>query len=239
MTFSDVTQKLGLLQDCEMKIFGNYGDITNNTNRLYDFTARLNRAYDVAANLIMTVDGRWKWDDSNYTDFPIGQTNLVANQQDYTMDVTQLEILKVVLLDSAGVKHILDPFDLDDPTAIPFLQDVPTVTGIPYAYIKIGSSYKLYPTPNYNYTSGLIVHYQRPPSYFAYTDTTKVPGIPSTFHRILSLLASLDYAVDKGLAIKNDLAVQVQAAKDEITTFYSTRSKDEQKIIRPVYSNSR
>lgn len=239
MVYSDTATKLGLIQDCEQNIFGNYGDISNDAGRLYDFTARLNRAYDKAATMIMSADGKWQWDDTNYTSIPIGKTNLVSGQQDYTMDVEHLEILKVVAVDAAGNKFELTPYTITDEMGTVEAQNISPNGGIPLYYRKTGTSFFLFPIPNYNATAGLTVYYQRPPSYFTYQDTTKSPGIPSMFHRYLSLEASLDYAISKQFTMKNDLAVQVQSMKDDMIDFYSKRAKDEAKFIRPIVRSSR
>jgi hypothetical protein len=239
MVFSDTVTKLGLIQDCEQSVFGNYGDISSNTDRLYDFTARINRAYDKLATIIMSCDGRWQFDDTNYTDLPIGSTNIVSGQQDYSFDVEYLDILKVVAIDNAGNKTILTPMDINDPIGAEYLIAATTVTGIPTHYDKSGGSIFLYPTPNYNQTNGLKVYYRRKPSYFAYTDTTKPVGVPSIIHRYLSLEASSDYAISKVLSNKNDYAERVVEMQGFIEDFYSKRSKDEQKFIRPVLRSSR
>lgn len=239
MVFSDTSTKLGLIQDCEQLIFGNYADISGNSGRLYDFTARLNRAYDKLATKIMSVDGRWQFDDTNYTDLPIGKTNLVSGQQDYTLDVEFLDIEKVIFLDSSGNKIIAHPMDINDPIAHGYLTSLSTTVGVPAYYDKFGGTLMLYPIPDYNSTNGLIVHYRRKPSYFAYTDTTKAVGVPAVFHRYLSLEASLDYAVSKQLTLKNDLAVQVKEMGEMIEDFYSKRNKDESKFIRGVTRSSR
>lgn len=239
MVFSDTSTKQGLIQDCEQNIFGSYGDITNNVDRFYDFTARINRAYDKLATRVMAVDGRWQWDDTNQTDFPIGSTALVAGQQDYTMDVEFMDVVKVITLDSAGNKTLLTPFDINDPLGRVVLT-TNSPDGIPISYDKTGNSIKLYPTPSYSKAAGLIVHYRRKPSYFSYTDTTnKSVGVPAIFHRYLSLEASLDYAITKQLAIKNDLAVRVKEMEETIDDFYQARSKDESKFIRSVIRSSR
>jgi len=239
MVFSDTSTKLGIIQDCEQLVFGNYADISGNSERLYDFTARVNRAYDKIATLIMSVDGRWQFDDTNYTDFPIGSTALVSGQQDYSMDIEFMDVVKVIILDSAGNKVLLTPIDINDPLGRMYLTDMTTGGGTPRFYDKTGRSLLLYPIPNYAIASGLTVHYRRKPSYFAYTDTTKAVGIPAIFHRYLSLEASKDYAVSKSLATKNDLAVLVKDMETSIEQFYSQRSKDEQKIIRTVTRSSR
>lgn len=240
MTFNDTTSnKNGLIQDCEMTLFSDYGDISSNSTRLQDFTVRLNRAYDKVATLIMSADGKWQWDDTNQTDLPIGSTALEASQRDYTMDVEFLDILKVAVLDSAGNKKEIYPYGLDDNMGYLELSDLPVTTGIPTHYRKTGNTFMLYPVPNYDYAGGLIVYYQRKPSYFTIADTTKSAGITTTYHRLLAQEACLDYAVSKGLAVKNDLAVQVREMEESLVNHYAKRAKDSPKFIRPVLRSSR
>lgn len=233
MVFSDTSTKLGLIQDCEQLIFSNYADISGNADRLYDFTARINRAYDKLATIIMSVDGRWQFDDTNYTDFPVGSTALVANQQDYTLDVEFLDIVKVLVLDQSGNKILLESLDINDPVGKMYLTSA-TSSSIPRFYDKTGGTIMLYPAASYAKAAGLIVHYRRKASYFAYTDTTKAVGVPAIFHRYLSLEASLDYAISKQMNGKNDLAERMKEMTASIEEWYSKRSKDEQKFIRPM-----
>lgn len=239
MVFNDIATKQGLIQYCETKVFSNYGDITGNANRLYDFTARLNRAYDKVATLIMQADGRWQWDDTNYTDLPRGRRNLVSGQQDYTLDVEHLLIAKVIVYDQSGTKRVIYPIDISDQGARPYLTDTTTTGGSPTSYDKMGTSILLYPFPNYNYTNGLEVYYQRKPSYFTYEDTTKSAGIPAIFHPLLAMEACLDYAIDKQKNLKNDLAFQVKAMEEDLLAWYAKRARDEQKFISPVNYSSR
>lgn len=240
MVFSDTSTKLGLIQDCEQLLFGNYGEISSNTNRLYDFTARLNRSLDKAVSKILSVDGRWQFDDSNYTDLPIGSTDLVSGQSDYTLSVAHLDIIKVLAKDSAGNLRVIVPIDENDPIGIRYLNETTTQeVGIPQFYDKKGSSIFLYPAPNYASSGGLVVHFQRGPSYFAYTDTTKTPGFASIFHRYVSLDAALDYAISKQLPQAANLATLVKDMEQEMQDFLSKRSKDEPKIIRTVIRSSR
>lgn len=224
-----------------MLLFNNYTDISGNETRLYDITARLNRAYDKVATKIMSADGRWQWDDTNYasSDQPLGSTTLTTDQQDYTIDVEHLSISKVIALDSSGNKYILKPIDINDPESDVMLTDTSTNGGIPQYYDKVGTVLKLYPIPNYTKTNGLIVHFQRKPSYFTYTDSSKAAGIPAIFHRYLSLSAAQDYAISKSMPVKNDWEIKIKEIEDDIISFYSKRSKDEQKLIRGVFRSSR
>ncbi len=240
MVFSDTTTKLGLIQDCEMQVFGNYGDISGNTDRLYEFTARLDRSYDKLATRIMAVDNRWQFDDTNYTDLPIGSTDIVSGQQDYAFDVEYLDIDRVVLTDSAGNKSVLYPIDIMDAEGRAYITALTASnTGIPNKYDKMGGSIFLDPIPNFNRTGGLTVYYRRKPSYFAYTDTTKPVGVPAVFHRYLSLDTSLGYMLDKQMAVKNDKKTELVEMEAMIDNFYTMRNKDEVRIIRGTRISSR
>ena len=239
MVFSDTTTKDGLIQDCELNVFGSYGEITGDSDRMYEFTARLNRALDKYDAKVKLVDGRFQKDDPNYTDLPIASANIVSGQKDYTMDIQFLDIEKVVLQDEAGNKLVLNPFDIQDPIAYSYLTNIGTVTGIPNWYDKTGDSLMLYPTPNYNKTLGLTVHYRRKPSYFVYTDTSKTPGVPWTLQRYISLEASLDYAISKQITKKKDLQVKVKEMEDLIEATFSARSRDESKRVVGVFRSAR
>lgn len=238
MVFNDTSTKQGLIQDCEQLVFGNYGEISSNTNRLYDFTARMNRSVDKATAKIMKVDGRWQYDDSNYTDLPIGRTNIVSGQADYAVSVAHLEIIKVLVVDANGATKILKPLDERDPEAVQYLQN-PDDTGTPEYYDKKGQTIFLYPKANYNATNGLIVHFKRGPSYFAYTDTTKTPGFVSLFHRFVSLDASLDYCISKQNPKAKSLSIQLADMERDMEEFYGKRSKDEKGILIPMVESNK
>ena len=81
LQFSDTSAtKGGLIQECESQVFGDnsYGRISNDASLLATFTRYINEALNRVASLIMTADGRWQWDDTNTTDYPIGTTDLVT-----------------------------------------------------------------------------------------------------------------------------------------------------------------
>lgn len=229
-----------------MKLFGDsgYTQISGNTNRLYQFTARLNRAQDKFISLALSADGRWQYDDTNNTDYPIATTNIVANQRDYPLDVTMLEVEKVVILPSASslLFNTIIPIDITDNSAlsVAYIENNANNVGVPIAYDKTANSIILQPTPNYASTGGLKIYFKRGANYFIYTDTTKVPGFASIFHDYLAVHAALGYAVDRTMGTQiTSLSAQLQMMENDIIEFYSTRGKDEQKVIRPVKKSIR
>lgn len=233
MQFSDTSTKNGLIQECEDLVFGNYGDISSNSDRLYQFTRLINEALNRVTSLILKSDGRWQFDDNNNTDFPIGTTSLVttagSEQQDYALDVTHLKILGVEVKNSDGDFYGLTPIDqvdIMDNSVTNFL----STPGKPQYYDKLGNSIFLYPPPlaaDVTASGGLKVRFQRPPSYFVYTDTTKVPGFNSLYHRLVALIASRDYAISKSMKVAKGISELATQAEEALIEDYTLRNKDE------------
>ncbi|TXG77117.1 hypothetical protein E6Q11_03330 [Candidatus Dojkabacteria bacterium] len=238
MVFSDtVNQENGLIQDCEFALFGDngYGQITNNSNRLKAFTGLINRALDRVVNMIWQSDGRWQFDDINFTDLPIGTTSLVSGQQDYALSVSHLKVLRVEVLDASGNWYKLKPMDENDIKNIG-MADFLENGGKPLYYDIQGNSIFLYSTPLTGYvtlSNGLKIYYQRAPSYFASTDTTKTPGFTSTFHRLVSRMASYDYASIRTLEVADALGKEVLGLSNDLKDFFATRQSDEGPALRP------
>lgn len=248
LQFSDTSSaKNGLIQESESLIFGDnsYGRISGDANLLATFTRYINEALNRVTSLILTSDGRWQWDDTNNTDFPIGVTNLVttvgSEQQDYSFGITFLKITRVECQDASGAWQLLKPIDQVD-VIDQSLTDFLKTAGMPAYYDKIGNSVFLYPKPlgtAVTATGGLKVWFQRPPSYFTISDTTKVPGFNSMYHRLVALLASRDYAIARQLPVGKDLTSLVQLQEDSLGESYALRNKDEKNKLAARYYDFR
>lgn len=242
MVYNDTTNKLGIIQKCETTLFGDdgYGQITGNANRLYQFAERINRAQDRLVFLLMTADGRWQYDDTNYTDYGIATTNIVSGQKDYTFNVSHLEIEKVLIYQGASVTSykLIDPIDQNDPDATGYLENISTNVGLPIRYDKRANSIFLDPTPNYNSTAGLKIYFKRGPSYFLYSDTTTVPGFASIFHGFLAIHASAHYALDRTMKNAGNLFELLAKEEKAIKEFYSQRNNDEKPRMNPSFEDS-
>src|SRR3990167_8601617 len=98
----------------------------------------LNAAYEEVVGMILGFDRKWQFDDSRYTNFPIATTTLVNSQNDYTFDVTHLQIERVEVKDNNGDFHLLKPIDKSDiDLAIDEFQET---DGLPRYYDKQGNS---------------------------------------------------------------------------------------------------
>lgn len=55
-------------------------DTDSNTYSVVDKTRNFNIALDELTGIIIGCDGTWQWDDTNYTDLPIGTSTLTTSQ---------------------------------------------------------------------------------------------------------------------------------------------------------------
>ena len=97
MVYSDTENFLGIVQDIDFLVHTN-----STTYTLANKTRNSNRAVDRAVTIIMQADGRWKYDDSNYTNLPIARGNLVSGQREYSVLVAHLKVLGISIKDSNG-----------------------------------------------------------------------------------------------------------------------------------------
>lgn len=198
------------------------------TAPLKTFTRNANLGMNNTDSLIMRSDNGWKWDDSNRTDLPIGTKALVANQEDYSIDATQLKILKVRIKDRQGNLVTLDPVDRKEISDAQLTE----AAGDPKRYWKQGNSIFLNPKPSYGYAAGLEVQFQRGGSYFVVGDTTKEPGFARQFHRLISLYPALDYADTNNLdKLAAKIQLKITKLENELLAFYSDRANDKQPHI--------
>lgn len=232
MVFSDVTNNSGLVQDADFMLGT---DATRYP--LKDKARNANNWLDKAVTLIFEADGRWQFDDSNYTDFNVATTDLVSGQKDYTLAVTHLIIERVEIKDSNGQWVKLKALDLSNLPDVA-LSSLESEDGMPIWVDKTGESLNLIPAPNYASVGGLKVYFKRGMQYFNAdgTATTATPGFASIFHKYISLGMAFDYAEKKGMAIKDSLQKRILTMEQDIQNFYGKRDVDDKvKLrIRPV-----
>lgn len=205
--------------------------VTTNVYPVADITRRVNAALDRFVYLAATANGTWQFDDSlNTSDLPIGVTNLLSGQQDYSFASEVLLVEKVFAKDATGVWNELTPTDVNRDSRTT-AQDIYTTMspGTPTHYEKLGNSLLLSPVPNYNQSSGLKVVFQRGPNYFEPDDTTKRPGIPTIFHNYLPRYAALLFLVEEDKAAQRGIAGLIANDERMIQNYYAFRGKD----VRP------
>lgn len=192
-----------------------------------DRTRNCNMALDDICALILQADGKWKWDDTNHTDQPIGKTSLVADRQDYGIaGSTFLKITEVQILNSAGTYDTLTPVTEDSPNGKDLIRK--RLSGTPKYYLKKGDSIFLSPIPSSALTNGLRIFFQRDVHYFVVGDTTAEPGFAQPFHRLVPLKASLDYCEANGMnARAATIRKRIEVMELKLMEFYSSRDVDQ------------
>lgn len=244
MVFNDTTTSQGIVQDTYFEV---NADAT--TYPIADLTRNANAALDNVVTLILGADQRWQFDSTNSTDLPIGTTDIVSGQQDYSFDEEYLVIKSIEIADASGKWTRLIPIDnmsLDEREA---LSGFETVNGTPMYYDKMGDSILLYPAPNYNYTAGLRAYFQRKIDYFVASDTIKEPGFAKHLHKYIPLYCAYVYACAKDLVkqsvLKQRLAFyegnKLQGGNDQgaIATFYAYRELDFKRTLKPRIENTK
>jgi hypothetical protein len=245
MIFNDTSAaKNGLIQECETWLFGNdYGAISGSTTMLATFTRLLNHGLNEVTTAIMEVDGRWQYDDSNYTDFPVATTTLVDNQQDYQLSASHVKILGVEVKKSDGDYYVIRPLDLQEIcrkglSVTEFFDE----KGLPQYYDVTGDSVKLYPAPDATQvttTAGLKVFFQREPDYFTTDDASRTPGIPSLFHDVPALYACNKYAKSNQMSEKaRELDAEIEKRMAVLLRFYSKRNTDQKPRLQARYRSA-
>lgn len=231
MVYSDLTNSQGIVQDIYFGVSAN-----SNSYPIADVTRAVNNGVDKVSSIILQSDNRWQFDDKNFTTLPIATTDLISGQQDYEFDGSFLEVEKVMVADSTGNYQEVFNIDIHDQGIQSYLQNQSGNTGQPRRYDVIGNSILLDARPNYAYTGGLKVWFKRKADYFTTTDTIKVPGFASQFHKYLSLYGQYEYAHAKGLAKKETLERDMLQMEKEIASYYAKRSAD---VIPKIISRYR
>jgi hypothetical protein len=189
-------------------------------------TRNANRAYERVTSLLIKNSSRWQFDDTNNTDLPIATTALVADQQDYSIDVNHLRITRVEVQDEAGNWIKLSPFDQAD-LYQQSLTDFMGTAGTPLYYDKIANSIFLYPKPSYSQAASLKVWFQREPSYFTTSDTTKEPGFNPLYHRLIPLWAAYDYAIANQITNAISIKENIDMLEGALVEDVGERDKDD------------
>lgn len=238
MTIADVNAEIRALCDAD-------------STSLTDATLlrRVNGALETCVAKIVTADGTWQFDDTNYTTLPIGVGNLVAGQVSYSFASDFLEIEEVDILDTGTVYRRITPFDPNE-LGMSFEEWTNTTTsstpnGFPQYYDKQGDSIRLDRAPqstNCTLTNGIKVRFKRTADLFTsgqVTTGTKEPGIASPYHMLVCYMAALPYC----MSYKKDRVPLYKQTVDEMTKdmikFYSHREQDKRKVMRMAPINFR
>lgn len=193
----------------------------------------MNIAYQDVARVIWESDGAWHYDDSNNTDSPVAYRTIANASASYLVPTTALRIEGVEVKNASGEWQKMLPVSLHDLTVSP--EQYLTGTGMPVEYMLEGNEIRLFPAPGTGSTtmsSGMAVRLSRAVTELATTATTTIPGFATSFHRILSLAASIDFTQDENQ--RRFLVAQRARLEQGMVRFYSKRAAEFKTQIKPA-----
>ena len=246
MKFSDTTNKDGAIQFIESLCRLGDGGITSDTTLFKQITSYFNQSCRKVETALLRVDKNWKWDDFNYTDFPIATIDLVSAQRDYTLPAstsggnasTLYKVNKIRALGIDGLYYELFPL----PPTWEESHPGDGYDGTPLYYKLVGNSVRLSPRPltgNVTLTSGLEVTFQRSGDDFTTADTTQQPGFPNAYHDLPCYDAASAYL----LPINPDLAINYSTIFNNrlelLEQDWNNRNDDNKSQIITKYRNPR
>jgi hypothetical protein len=195
-------------------------------------TVSLNKALDKVIGYGIGADKRFRVDSANHTKMPIGTSNLVADQKQYSFLTDEqgnriLTLTRIEVKDEQGNWVKVQPIDM---TQIDIaLDEFEKTSGTPQYYDKVTDNViRLYPASSYDSTDGIKYYFQRNPSYFETTDTTKETGLVPELDEYIVSCAALEGAVSLGLANLPGIKVIHDSAKEDMVQYFTRRSEDEQ-----------
>jgi hypothetical protein len=230
MVFSDVTNNLGILQQTRtlMRVDANQWATFNVVNSCNNWLDRL-------AGYAIGADRKFQWDDTNHSKMPVGTTDLIADQREYSFLTDEqgnriLTLTRIDWQDENGLWTQLKPIDqVNIPMA---LDEFENVSSRPQYYDKVADNIiKLYPASDTSVTGGLKFYFQRTPSYFTADDTTKEPGFAPNLHRGFVISSAYDGALALGLPNLQPLSIELQKEEAKMIKYFSIRNLDERANI--------
>ena len=230
MVFSDSSLNQGIVQ--QVRSFMRVDATQWPTAKI---VASVNNYLDMVVGYAIGADRTFQFDDTNHTKLPIGTTNLVANQADYSFLTDEqgnsiITLTRLELLDQNGTYRLLQELDQNDLSQA--IDTEQATTGIPTHYDKIADNIvRLYPKPDASVTSGLKFYFQRTPSYFLASDTTKSPGVSPLLHRGFVIAGAYDGALTLGLANLNVLATELAREEKKMEQYFADRNQDSAKRL--------
>lgn len=236
--FSDTSNNTGIVQQTR--------DLLRVDSTQYP-TSRIvnscNNWLDTVTGYAIGADRRFQFDDTNHSALPIGTTDLIADQSDYSFLTDEqgnriLNLTRIDILDPNGFYRKLLPRDQADNEHAE--DELLRTAGLPTEYDKIADNIiRLTPKPLTSVTAGLKFYFQRSPSYFVAADTTKVPGVPPPLHRGFIIASVYDALLSGvGAADFNAIAGEMLREEAKMKAHFANRNTDTVAVLSPPYVDS-
>lgn len=204
--------------------------------------ASINNYLDLVTGYAIGADRRFQWDNTNQTKLPVGTTNLVANQANYSFLTDEqgnqiVTLTRLDIQDPNGVWRQLKLIDQVDITGFGLDSTLATPT-LPMYYDKTADNIvRLYPAPATSVTAGLKFYFQRTSPYFTAASTTTTTGFSALLDRGFVIAAALDGAITLGLSNISLLETEMTKETNKMIAYFGKdRNNDDTTHIsvRPI-----
>lgn len=230
LVFSDTSTNLGIVQ--QVRSFMRVDATQWPTAKI---VASGNNWLDKVTGYAIGADRRFQWDDTNHTKLPEGTTDLTINQSDYSF-LTDEQGNNIITL--TGISRLIsgsnyEPLYLMDRNDDGYDPNNWGITsGTPTAYDKIADNIiRLDTKPPATVTAGLKFFFQRTPSYFTASDTTKSPGVSPLLHRGFVIAGAYDGALTLGLANLQAMSVELAKEEKKMIDYFAARNQDDDQTM--------
>jgi hypothetical protein len=237
MQFSNSTTNLGIVERTRVKC-----GVDSTQWPTANIVGSANDCMDFLVGEYIKADRRFQWDDFNQAKLPEGKTELTINVSDYSFLTDEqgnriYNLTRIDIKDSSGNWKRLE--ELDETEETQALDEV-VIAGTPTGYYKIADNIiRLNRLPEATIALGLKFYFQRAPSYFVASDTTKEPGFTSVPHSIFVTWASYDCADTLNLQNAERLFRERELAKQTVITSFAGRNTDVKRYLRPKVENTK
>ena len=186
LSFSDTSNKDGIIQLIEHNLGMPDANISGDTNRMAYFTELVNNWLHIVTHWIHQADGEWNYDDFNHGNFPIETFDFTDDKQDFGISddgeksgrvIRMVEIRDASTEEYEAIDYIQDK-DLDEDR---FNQD----SGKPTGFWFSGGSIIFDKPIDTSLYDKFRLTYDRNAHLFTVSDTTAKPGFDEKFHWIL------------------------------------------------------
>lgn len=238
LQISNTTTKRGLVQLYEKELGLDYGTISNDSEKLAEFIARVCLALDNYLLIWAKNAGTWEADDINHLDYQIITTSIVSGRRDYPFTTDEnsnrvVDVSKVLILPSSTATEYIEINPVDELITKDSNILLDTRTGRPTQYGKMANAVFLDLIPNYSATNGLKMVVNREGSYPTTSNTTKVIGVP-VYHEYFYLKPAYEHATIYGtrnLAELEKKVIDLEGSErlrvtGKIADFFGYRQRD-------------
>jgi len=189
-----------------------------------------NRALERIESLILSADGKIKFDDKNNSIPPIGTWALTAGNrtQQILEDSGGNPILKIVAVsvkDKEGTYHDIEIVDVRTPDAA-LIRKGNGETGTPRKAVLLGNNLIFDYTPDYGFSDGIQIIYQSLMIPFVVADTTAEAGFDDQFHSLISMWMAYWEGLKRGKKQVASLRQEIQVMEGQLLEHYQGLESD-------------